>query len=163
MESQTEDALDRGREWLESVLQLMSVSVSVLRSPDGLEIEASDLLDSEKQVLVGEGGATLDALQYLANTLLNLHRPKDEQFAYTIELDGYRQRRREHLQKLVSEAVVRVRETGAEYEMEAMSSAERRQVHTLLSTDEYADLETFSRGKEPDRHLVVCLAGKAEP
>ncbi|WP_017325016.1 R3H domain-containing nucleic acid-binding protein [Synechococcus sp. PCC 7336] len=162
MASQAESALERGREWLESVLQLMSVSVPVVQSEDMLEIEAADLLDSEKQALLGEGGATLDALQYLANALLNLHLPKDAQFAYTIELDGYRQRRQEHLQQLTAAAVERVRSSGTEYAIESLSAAERRQVHTLLSAEEYADLETFSRGKEPHRHLVVCLAGKAE-
>ncbi|MGF1674876.1 MAG: R3H domain-containing nucleic acid-binding protein, partial [Rivularia sp. (in: cyanobacteria)] len=46
-----------------------------------------------------------------------------------------------------------VRNTGREVEVKSLSSAERRQVHTLLK--EFEDLESFSQGKEPHRHLVV--------
>ena len=156
--SQSEDPLERGREWLEGILQAMSVSVPVTTSNGRLEIEAADLLDAEKQALLGPKGATLDALQYLANTLLNMHLPAEEQFAFTIELDGYRQKRQVEIQQMVDTAVDRVRSSGEECELQSLSAAERRQVHTLLAADEYADLETFSRGKEPHRHLVVCPA-----
>lgn len=61
------------------------------------------------------------------------------------------------LQQLAEAAVQHVRETGEEYEMAALSAAERRQVHTYLKAT-YGDLETYSRGKEPDRRLVVRLA-----
>jgi spoIIIJ-associated protein len=91
----------------------------------------------------------------LANTLLNLDRPPSLQRAYTIELDGYRRRRHQELQQLTEAAVARVRDGGEEFEMEPLSAAERRQVHVLLQTDEYADIETFSRGKEPHRRLVI--------
>ena len=46
-----------------------------------------------------------------------------------------------------------VRQTGEEVEMKSLSSAERRQIHTFLKDAE--DLETESRGQEPDRRLVV--------
>jgi spoIIIJ-associated protein len=150
-----EDTLQQGRAWLEQLLHLMAVSVSVQTVAEMLEIESSDLLDSEKKLLLGDSGTTLDALQYLANTLLNLDRPPSLQRAYTIELDGYRRRRHQELQQLTEAAVARVRDGGEEFEMEPLSAAERRQVHVLLQTDEYADIETFSRGKEPHRRLVI--------
>ena len=40
-------------------------------------------------------------------------------------------------------------------EITALSSAERRQIHTLLK--EATDLETESQGEEPHRRLVVRL------
>jgi spoIIIJ-associated protein len=39
--------------------------------------------------------------------------------------------------------------------MTSLSAAERRQIHTFLK--ECVDLETESRGEEPDRRLVVRL------
>jgi spoIIIJ-associated protein len=95
----------------------------------------------------------LDAIQYLANSILNLGQGESQQAAYTIELDGYRARRQAELQALATNAAQRVRETGEEFEMKSLSSAERRQVHTFLK--ECDDLETMSRGQEPDRRLVV--------
>lgn len=157
MSEDADSAMERGREWLETVLCLMSVSAPVKVLDGGLEIDSTDLLPSQQEVLIGEHGVTLDALQYLANTLLNLHLPREVQHAYTIDLAGYRQRRNAELEQLVAKAIDRVRSEGGEYEIHSLSAAERRQIHTLLSTEDYADLETFSRGKEPHRCLVVSV------
>jgi spoIIIJ-associated protein len=153
-----------GREWLETLLHLSGLSTQVSVDTDKLLVEGScwliideaPLSSTQVEAFIGAGGSALDAVQYLANTTLNLGQPEEQQTAYTIELAGYRVRRQAELQNLAEEAVQHVRDTGEEYEMAALSSAERRQVHTYLKT--YEDLETYSRGKEPDRRLVVRLA-----
>jgi spoIIIJ-associated protein len=130
-----------------------------------LEIDGTQLSSLQKEILLGSlrlgaesVGTPLDALQFLANTLLNLHQPESAQRSYTLELDGYRQKRQDELKEMALAAVEKVRATGQEYEFQALSAAERRQVHMVLSDPDYADLETFSRGKEPDRRLVIQLA-----
>ena len=159
MTENAQQATARGKEWLETVLKLMSVSASVkVLDEFQLDIDSNSLKSSEREVLVGDGGTTLDALQYLANTLLNLHRPRESQHAFSIDLAGYRQRRNAELERLVAAAIEHVRAGRGEYEIPSLSAAERRQVHTLLSVEDYDDLETFSRGKEPHRCLVVALA-----
>ena len=60
------------------------------------------------------------------------------------------------VKQLADEAAKEVLENGiAEHEVKGLSSAERRQVHGLLG--DYEKIETFSRGREPERHLVVKL------
>jgi len=120
-----------------------------------LTIEQTKLTPKQIQILIGSEGTVLDAIQYLANAILNLGQDDEAQAAYTVELDGYRLRRQEELRALAAHAAQTVRETGQEFEMKALSSAERRQVHTFLK--ECEDLETQSRGQEPDRRLVVRL------
>lgn len=56
---------------------------------------------------------------------------------------------------MAAEAADQVLASGEEYELKGLSSAERRQLHHFLKAKE--GLSTFSRGKEPDRRLVVCL------
>ncbi|MBD0363233.1 MAG: RNA-binding protein, partial [Coleofasciculus sp. C3-bin4] len=118
-----------------------------------LTIDQTKLTPEQIQTLIGPEGAALDAIQYLANSILNLGQDEGQQAAYTIELDGYRTRRQEELWAMASHAAQQVRETGEEFEMKSLSSAERRQVHTFLK--ECDDLETQSQGQEPDRRLVV--------
>lgn len=159
--------IQQGCHWLEQLLRFSGISAEVEADLDKLDTEGScwltidDATLSEAQIeaLIGVDGAALDAIQYLANTTLNLGQPEELQTAYTIELAGYRVRRQAELQNLAEAAVQHVRDTGEEYEMAALSAAERRQVHTYLKT--YEDLETYSRGKEPDRRLVVRLAQEA--
>ncbi|ERN42391.1 putative RNA-binding protein [Rubidibacter lacunae KORDI 51-2] len=159
----------RGQEWLESVIALMGIPAGVSTTfPDAedetascwLTVDSAALSEGQLAVLLGsqEGcgrSEPLDALQYLANTLLNLGVPDEEQQAFTTELNGYRLRRQQELQTLADAVAQQVRDTGEEAEMKELSSAERRQVHSFLKR--YDDLETYSRGQEPDRRLAVKL------
>lgn len=152
-----------GVDWLMSLLALQglkaAVTAAMVEDESGascwLTIDENDLSDQQVQTLIGEGGAVLDSIQYLANTTLNLGKSADEQQAFTIELAGYRAKRREELKTIAEEAAEQVLATGEEFEIKGLSSAERRQVHHFLKA--HGGLSTFSRGKEPDRRLVVGL------
>ncbi len=151
----------RGQLWLTSLLQLASLPSTAEAEPieaheDGscwLTMGASALTPEQISALQGTQGEVLDSIQYLINTTLNMGRAEDQQQPYTIELDSYRARRQVELKDMAEQAAQQVRQTGAEFEMTALSAAERRQVHTFLKP--YEDLETSSRGQEPDRRLVV--------
>lgn len=155
--------MQRGKQWLEELLRLSRLPAAVQAtdtesSPEDkpsywLTIDQTKLTPEQIQTLIGPEGSTLDAIQYLANSILNLGQDEEGQAAYTIELDGYRLRRQAELQSLAAYAAQQVRETGEEVEIKSLSSAERRQIHTFLK--ECEDLETQSRGQEPDRRLVV--------
>ena len=128
-----------------------------------LTIDPTSLTPGQKELLIGTNGATIDAIQYLANASLNIHAAEDLQAGYTIELAGYRQQRSIELKAIADDAATRVRETGQEVVLPPMSSAERRQLHTFFDSDaSYQDLSTESRGQEPDRRLVVKLAQVAD-
>ncbi len=155
--------MQRGQQWLEELLRLSKLPAVVQATDEAtphddkpcywLTIEQKNLTPQQIELLTGPEGAALDAIQYLANSILNQGQDESEQAAYTIELDGYRRRRQEVLRILADRAAQQVRETGEEVEMSSLSAAERRQVHTFLK--ECEDLETQSRGQEPDRRLVV--------
>jgi spoIIIJ-associated protein len=126
----------------------------LLCSPPLLTIEPESLTAEQIDRLIGEEGTVIDALQYLANTILNLGQTSEGQMAYTIEINGYRVRRYVQLKAMAESAAQQVRETGQEVEMQ-LSAAERRLVHTVFQGPAFEDLETYSRGQEPDRRLVV--------
>lgn len=158
-----EEQSGRGKQWLESLLQLMGlpaqVQVGKVENSDvdacWLIIDETKLSQEQIDTLIGEKGEGIDAIQYLANTLLNLGTESEDQMAFTVELNGYRVKRQAELMALAKEVAQQVRQTGQEVEMKALSSAERRQIHTFLKDVE--DLETESRGQEPDRRLIVRL------
>jgi spoIIIJ-associated protein len=158
-------AQDRGKQWVEEVLTLMSLPAEVEALAEEqaeslwLRIEERDFTPEQRQVMVGAVGSSLDAIQFLANTLLNIHAVPEEQHSYTIEFAGYRQRRQQELRDLADAALDYVRSTKQEYVFDPMSSAERRYVHTVLSVHE--DVHTESRGREPERRLVVQALGSA--
>ena len=163
------ESQQRGVEWMESFLNLAHLPAQVKAHEEEhagegdscwLTIDESQLTSEQIDGLTGSNGAVLDAIQYLVNTVLNIGRDKGEQQPYTVELAGYRVRRQAELIQMAEQAAEQARETHQEVELSSLSAAERRQIHTLLK--EYEELETYSRGKEPHRLLVVRLASGAE-
>lgn len=160
-----ESQLQSGQQWLEQLLDLMNLTANV--TTDGFEtvatdlnsnwlnIDGSNLTTEQKQQIIGNKGEGIDAIQYLANTILNLDSDPEVQSSFVIELDGYRVKRNQELATLTQEAIDQVRATGEDREIPGLSSAERKQIHFLLQDLE--DLESASRGQEPDRVLVVRL------
>lgn len=161
-----EQDVTRGQQWLEEVLALMGTPTSVnLSYPSAdsettiadsspwLVIDGSQLSQEQAKALLADTGQTLDALQYLANTLLNLDLEEEQQCAYTIEFQGYRKQREKELRVLAEKTAWQVQETGEEVELNSLSSAERRQIHQFLQ--QYNDIKSLSRGQEPERRLVV--------
>lgn len=159
-----------GSTWLKQLLVLMGygnseVLFSEVDVKQGtptnycLEIKSDSLNEQQIQRLIGQDGAVLDALQYLASVLLNNHTvaptPEETHNFYTFELNGYRQKRLADLQRLADNAVCQVRETKTDFMINHLSSSDRRHIHQLL--EELPDIETFSQGKEPNRYLVVKL------
>ena len=151
-----------GIQWLSQLLKHQGIEADVTGehiddelgdSSFWLTIEDSALTQAQIDGLLGERGRVLDAIQYLANTVLNIGQDSSSQQSYTIELKGYRQQRRAELKAIAEQAAEQALATGNEHELADLSSAERRQVHTFLKA--YGGLETFSRGREPDRRLVV--------
>ncbi|MBD2386839.1 Jag family protein [Cylindrospermum sp. FACHB-282] len=164
----------RGEQWLKTLLELTSINTGVRGSLETtpslsndssetesywLTIDSTNLTLAEIRLLIGADGSVLDAIQYLANSVLNLNQPEEQQASYTIELNGYRVKRQAEIRALAETAVEEVRSLGQEVEIKSLSSAERRQIHTFLK--DFPDLETFSRGKEPNRHLVIRPAIEA--
>lgn len=158
-ESYIEQGLDQGKQWLEKLLNLAEIPAKVIaqQQEDGywLIIDETNLTQEQISVLIGFDGKAIDAIQYLVNTILNIANDSEQHLSYTVEIAGYRVRRQEELLLIAEYAAKKVRLTGEEHELTSLSSAERRQIHTMLQDCE--DLETYSHGQEPDRRLVVKI------
>lgn len=158
-----ETQLSLGKQWLEQLLNLMDLKAEVITegfetadtgsNSNWLNIDSSNLASEQKEQIIGSKGQGIDAIQYLANTILNLDLEEEDRSSFTIELDGYRVGRIKELAVLTQSAIDEVRQTGQEVEIPGLSSAERKQIHSSLENIE--DLTSESRGREPDRKLIL--------
>jgi spoIIIJ-associated protein len=157
--------IQRAKEWLETLLELIGLPASVIVKEGDIDlidanacwlvINEKNLTPQQIEILIGYKGEKIDAIQYLLNASLNLGLEPEKQRAFTVELANYRSQRQGELLAWVKEVAEQVRRTGQEMEMKSLSSVERRQIHTFLQNVD--DLETESRGQDPDRRLVVRL------
>lgn len=102
-------------------------------------------------ILIGKHGQTLDALQYLTNLAAN----KNFRHHYFVLLDveDYRERRRQTLESLAHRLADKVKRTGEDIRLEPMPAGERRIIHLALQND--SSISTESDGEAPYRCVVI--------
>ncbi len=102
-------------------------------------------------VVIGKHGQTLDAIQHLTNIVVNSG--KANRVRIRIDSENYREKRNKTLEALAKSVANNVRKTHKEYELEPMSSYERRIIHSVLQKEK--NIETVSKGLDKERHVVV--------
>lgn len=102
-------------------------------------------------ILIGRGGETLEAIQYLASLAAN--RKTEELLHVHVDFAGYRRRHEEKLMELAQRTAAQVARVGKTFEMHPMSPADRRIIHSALQ--DFAGVQTYSEGEGNDRHVLI--------
>jgi spoIIIJ-associated protein len=102
--------------------------------------------------LIGKGGRTLAALEFLTNAVVNKVE-SEPPVRVNVDIGGYKRRRDERLRQVAQRAAARVRKTGMPVELEPMSAAERRVIHVELADDPAVTSESTGEGR--DRRVVI--------
>jgi spoIIIJ-associated protein len=101
--------------------------------------------------LIGYHGKTLDAFQHLVN--LFLYKQAADETHINLDINGYKDNRKEKLQEITKKYIDKVRFFDKEIHMSPMSAWERKQVHLFIG--EYPDIEDESMGEGEERHIVL--------
>ena len=126
----------------------MDVNINISENKEFLHI---NLEGAELGILIGRRGETLDALQFLVNLAANKNQPKRKRIV--LDIEGYRNRRTETLNKLATKLANKAKQRGRSVVLEPMSSQERKIIHTALQGRD--DISTFSEGSDPYRKIVI--------
>lgn len=109
--------------------------------------------------LIGKRGRTLDSLQYLMNIIFN--KGNDDRIKLVLDVQGYREKRYRNLIMLANRMCRKAVSSRRQVELEPMSTLDRRTIHMALK--DRKDIETFSKGMEPMRRVVISpLKKKAQ-
>lgn len=100
--------------------------------------------------LVGPDGRVLSALQEL--TRLAVQTSTGQRTWLMLDVDGYRDRRKDKLAEFAADAIARVQESGEAESLKPMNSFERKVVHDQVAK---AGLVSESEGEGESRHVVV--------
>jgi spoIIIJ-associated protein len=122
--------------------------VEVNESETAIEVTCSG---DDLGLLIGRHGQTIDAIQVLASAMVG--RGDGDRKEVVVDASGYRDRRRRTLESLAVRSAEDAVRMGSRVELEPMSAAERKIVHTSLEHND--DVTTSSEGEEPNRFVVV--------
>ncbi|PWR09519.1 single-stranded DNA-binding protein [Micromonospora acroterricola] len=110
-----------------------------------------EVVGARLQNLVGQRGATLEALQEL--TRLAVFRQTGTPSRLLLDVGGYRANRRKELAAVAKNAVEKVKEYGEPVRLDPMSAFERKCVHDVVNA--MSGVVSESEGVEPSRRIVV--------
>lgn len=146
-------------EVLRKLLDLMNIDAEVsVRPPEtpgdgvGLAKAVLDVRGEDLGILIGRRGDTLGSVQYVVNLIVS--RRTKARATFAVDVEGYRRRREEGLERLAFRMAERVRTTGQTVTLEPMPPNERRIVHLALAGD--SSVITSSVGEAEARK--VCIA-----
>ena len=140
---------------VEALLRQIALAASlrsnvVVREDD--ERLVGEFVGEDAESLIADHGRTIDAIQHLAyRTAFGASTPRK---AVVVDAAGYRARRTGALRAAADQAVETAIKEGRAVELEPMSAIERKLVHEHLR--DRREIETYSEGEEPARHLVVA-------
>ena len=109
--------------------------------------------DSEVDILVGRDGDVLNSLQEL--TRLAVQTATGQRSWLMLDINGFRNRRRDQLKELANKKIDQVKETGESVALTPMNSFERKVLHDQVAR---AGLVSESEDEGPKRHVVISLS-----
>lgn len=107
--------------------------------------------------LIGYRGNTINALQTLASAVAN--RNSKTKTAVIVDVGDYKEKRKKTLEELAEKVSQRVLKTRKSIMLEPMTAYERKIIHTKLQENE--EIETYSKGEEPHRRIVISIKNNA--
>lgn len=135
---------------LDELLELLGVRGRVEVLSDAIPL-ALDIKGDDLGILIGRRGQTLASLEYITKLVvagrLKVWLPLE------VDVGGYKQHRRDSLQRLALYVAEQVKSRGRAITMEPMPPDERRIVHMALADN--PDVTTHSIGEGESRKVVV--------
>jgi spoIIIJ-associated protein len=110
----------------------------------------------ELGLLIGPKGRTLAAINEISRAVVLRQLDAAPEGRVHVDISGYRQRRREALERFARSVADEVVSSGRAKALEPMSAADRKVVHDAVG--EIDGVATSSEGEEPSRRVVISPA-----
>jgi spoIIIJ-associated protein len=147
-----EDVSQQATEFLEDLFLSLGLQLCVTLKP-GFAAQVLDIDGADAELLEGQTGELLEALQHLINQIFGRNLSAGARLI--CDVHGFRATREAELKAMANHAASRVRTTGVAFTFEPMSANERRIIHLTLA--EIEDVSTESIGEGAERKLKVSL------
>jgi spoIIIJ-associated protein len=142
---------DLVRDFLQKLIHLMGFTAEI-------RVQARDdrvvalMASPGSSILIGKNGSTLEAIQYLTTRVAS--RGGRALVPIVVDIENYKERKISRLERIARRMAQKVVAENHEIALPAMSSSDRKIIHTALK--DFQGVKTFSQGPEGERCVVVA-------
>ncbi len=145
------DLAPRAKEFVAGMISLIGFDFPVAVEQDEDEYMVINIKGDGGGLLIGRGGQTLDAIQYLTNKALNKNGNGGKRII--LDTENYRKKKEEHLTSLAEKLGEKAKKTKKPVTVNPLNAHDRRIIHMALQNDK--ELTTRSRGEGPFRKIII--------
>jgi len=132
------------KEALRNILKLCSMdnlNIKAERSNGNVLLK----IEGEKSgIIIGKGGRTLDALEFLINRIVN--KRLENKLQITVDVENYRERKKEYLVRLAINMGKKAKKLKRPVATSPLSPRDRRIIHLTLKDDKELDTKSTGSG-----------------
>ena len=139
------------KETIEELLKKMSFEGDVVLDSFDKDSVLANIQTNQAGYLIGQSGANLDALQFLARIMVN--KKNEESIRFILDVNSYRKDRINFLRDLAQNIAKKTLLDKVEVTLCPMSAYERRVIHLALA--ENSEVNTESVGDGLERKIIV--------
>lgn len=139
------------KETISNLLDLMNFEGNISIDDFDEDNIIANIKTNQAGFLIGQSGASLDALQCLVRTLVN--KKTNESVRFILDINDYKRNKIELLRNLAKDIAKQVLIKRVSVTLQPMPAYERRIVHLALIND--SQINTESVGSEPERRIIV--------
>ena len=145
-----DEAILYAKKYLEDILSFFGLNTDIYATSDEDVIELNVPSTHLNGFLIGQGGDTMRALQFMVSNAL-----KNQGHEYTrvnVDIADYKKQRAHAIEQKAEDWIAQVKKTNKPMDLPPMNAADRRTVHKAAGE---AGVETESVGEGRDRHIVL--------
>lgn len=145
----------RAEEIIATILQMMHISTQLHVNEEKNTVVIDIETAGSDGLLIGKGGQTLSAMEYLINRMLQRDGRRSRRVI--LDVSGYKRRREDFLKSKALSLAAEVKSAGQPVTTEPMDAADRKIVHETLRSD--PAVETKSVGNGRVKSIVLSPSG----
>lgn len=151
-----EEQGDIVQDFLDGLVDAFDLDGEVRSEEIDEEMLEVQIVGDDLGLLIGPKGQTLAAVQELARTVVQRKAEGNPRGRFRVDVGGYRQRRRESLERFTRTVADDVKASGMQKALEPMNASDRKVVHDTVN--EIDGVSTISEGEDPRRRVVILPA-----
>lgn len=145
-----DDPAETGRLVLQRIVDYIAADAKIVmeKNSDGVFFKVNG---KNAGILIGKRGQTLNAIQSIVEKVVN--KGNQNRIRVWVDIEGYLDTRRENLENKAMRLAEKAKRLGKPISLGQMNAYDRRIIH--LALQDFADVQTRSRGEGPLRRLVI--------